>query len=315
MKKILYILFLLISCSSFLQLSAQHNIAIRLGANCTNQSTVFSNYTNFTEGTTYTVADWTLPSNYSLVQPLYNALKGSTFLLQLGALTEDIQIDWVLWNINCSNGVYLPNGSLTQTVFNGYFVVYHKVGGVWTPLEPYPFSGGKKAVLSLKNTLAFQTLLTGITGGALNLAFTYFVNNTFDPTGLTLTAPTSLTDTSQFWVVTAAHFSNLIGGNKNQITGINDPASSVPTSYDLTQNYPNPFNPSTIIQYSIPVRTIVELSVFNILGVKVASLVNSVKEAGTYSVQFDASKLGSGLYIYELRTNNFNLSRKMLLLK
>lgn len=317
MKKMFYIFTVLLLCS-FNQVFAQHVVAIRIGAQCANLgTTVFSNYTAINEGATYTIGSWTLPANYASVQPLYDALKGSTFLLESGALSEDIRIDWILANMSCNNGTYLPVGNLSTTVFNGYFIVYHQVNGAWTPVEPYVFANGKKAVLSLKNSPAFQTLLAQIPGGAVNAAFCYYMANTnsFDLSGLTFTPPSPMADTTQFWVLTAAHFSNIVGGDKYGITGVNDNNHPVPSSFDLAQNYPNPFNPSTSIEYSVPERTFVEVNVYNVLGIKVASLVKGTKEAGTYKVQFDGSKLSSGLYIYEIKTNKFSATRKMMLLK
>lgn len=88
-----------------------------------------------------------------------------------------------------------------------------------------------------------------------------------------------------------------------------------PATFELSQNYPNPFNPSTVIKYSVPAVSNVTLSVYNIIGQKVATLVNEVKQAGTYEVKFDASSLSSGLYIYKLETPGQTITRKMTLLK
>jgi hypothetical protein len=88
-----------------------------------------------------------------------------------------------------------------------------------------------------------------------------------------------------------------------------------PIEYSLEQNYPNPFNPSTVIKYSIPQDGIVTLEVFNLLGEKVATLVNGVQQAGRYEVNFDASKLASGVYVYTISAGSFNLVKKMLLMK
>ena len=88
-----------------------------------------------------------------------------------------------------------------------------------------------------------------------------------------------------------------------------------PIEYSLEQNYPNPFNPSTVIKYSIPENGFVTLDVYNLLGEKVASLVNGVQEAGRYEINFDASNLGSGIYLYSLKSGSFNLDKKMLLMK
>ena len=85
--------------------------------------------------------------------------------------------------------------------------------------------------------------------------------------------------------------------------------------FSLAQNYPNPFNPSTQIKYSIKEAGLVQLKVYDILGKEVANLVNENKEAGYYSVEFDASQLPSGVYIYQLTTQGLTQARKMILAK
>lgn len=90
---------------------------------------------------------------------------------------------------------------------------------------------------------------------------------------------------------------------------------ALPGQYALAQNYPNPFNPTTSIEFVIPQSGLVNLSVFNLLGEKVAELVNEVKESGSYSVNFNASNLSSGTYIYTLSANGNITSRKMTLIK
>ncbi len=100
-------------------------------------------------------------------------------------------------------------------------------------------------------------------------------------------------------------YSKIISVNVNQ--SIN--------SYNLAQNYPNPFNPSTVINYSIPEKSFVQLNIYNLLGQKVQSLINEVKEAGIYKVVFNASKLSSGIYFYELNTPNQKIIKKMILAK
>lgn len=91
--------------------------------------------------------------------------------------------------------------------------------------------------------------------------------------------------------------------------------SQNPTKFELVQNYPNPFNPSTTISFSIPEAGFVSLKVFDILGKEVASLLNEDKEAGIYTVSFNASSLPSGTYIYRISSGNFKDSRKMSLVK
>ncbi len=88
-----------------------------------------------------------------------------------------------------------------------------------------------------------------------------------------------------------------------------------PESFSLEQNYPNPFNPLTIIKYTIPKNVHVKLTVFNLLGEKVAILVNENQSAGDYSVRFDGRNLPSGIYFYTLHAGNFITTKKMSLLK
>lgn len=89
----------------------------------------------------------------------------------------------------------------------------------------------------------------------------------------------------------------------------------LPSEYSLEQNYPNPFNPSTVIKFSIPEASNVKLTVYNILGQKVTEIVNQKLEAGNHSYSWDASGVTSGVYFYELTTDNFNAIKKMMLLK
>ncbi|RKZ00371.1 MAG: hypothetical protein DRQ13_00555 [Ignavibacteriae bacterium] len=86
-------------------------------------------------------------------------------------------------------------------------------------------------------------------------------------------------------------------------------------SYELEQNYPNPFNPSTQINYNITEGGLVNIKVYNILGIEVAALVNEYKPAGSYQVTFNGNDLSSGVYIYSLSVNNFIKTRKMILEK
>jgi hypothetical protein len=101
--------------------------------------------------------------------------------------------------------------------------------------------------------------------------------------------------------------------NNTGITSVID--NNTPSEFTLSQNYPNPFNPATIIRFSLPVQSFVELRVYNINGEEVALLVNQVKDAGSYDLKFDASGLSSGTYIYRLRAGNQVLTQKMILMK
>uniref|UniRef100_A0A832G2M6 T9SS type A sorting domain-containing protein n=1 Tax=Ignavibacterium album TaxID=591197 RepID=A0A832G2M6_9BACT len=88
-----------------------------------------------------------------------------------------------------------------------------------------------------------------------------------------------------------------------------------PAKFELAQNYPNPFNPSTSISFTIPQSGNVKVSVYNLLGQEVTTLVNEYREAGTYNIEFNAVNLNSGVYLYKLESNGLTLTKKMTLLK
>ncbi|WP_020403467.1 FG-GAP-like repeat-containing protein [Gracilimonas tropica] len=96
----------------------------------------------------------------------------------------------------------------------------------------------------------------------------------------------------------------------------NERLSELPTRVELQQNYPNPFNPTTTIEYGVPEAVEVTLEVFDMLGRKVATLINrEAKSAGRHSVQLDANRLSSGMYIYRLKAGNTVITKKLTLIK
>ena len=98
-------------------------------------------------------------------------------------------------------------------------------------------------------------------------------------------------------------------------TGVEVTDTAIPTSYSLSQNYPNPFNPSTTIEYTLKQAGEVTLKIVNVLGEEVATVESGYKPAGRYRVTFDASRLASGVYLYQIRSGNFVDAKRMLLIK
>ncbi len=96
---------------------------------------------------------------------------------------------------------------------------------------------------------------------------------------------------------------------------VNDESNIVPDKFVVEQNYPNPFNPSTIISYSIPKEGFVTIKVYNILGQEVATLLNDLQSSGMYKINFNASRLSSGVYFYSVKTDNLTVVKKMILMK
>ncbi|HPS64707.1 MAG TPA: T9SS type A sorting domain-containing protein [Ignavibacteria bacterium] len=109
------------------------------------------------------------------------------------------------------------------------------------------------------------------------------------------------------------------GGYKTKVFFNNNIIQSkqpvIPSDFSLSQNYPNPFNPVTKINFAIQKQGLVTLKVYDLLGREVASLLNETKAAGHYTVEFDASKLSSGIYFYKLQTGSFTSVKKMVLVK
>jgi len=114
------------------------------------------------------------------------------------------------------------------------------------------------------------------------------------------------------------HFSTLvIKQNPNISTSVSESNASeaVPDRFELLQNYPNPFNPITTIEFRLSEASNVTVSIFTITGQQLTTLVSGKYDAGTHSVQWDASGVASGLYFYRVETNNMAQIKKMILLR
>jgi len=98
------------------------------------------------------------------------------------------------------------------------------------------------------------------------------------------------------------------------ITSVQE-SDEIVLSYALEQNYPNPFNPSTMIKYSIPELSYVTIKVYDVLGRKVTTLVNEEKPAGNYEIDYNESRLASGIYFYRIKAGDFIQTKKMVLIK
>ena len=97
--------------------------------------------------------------------------------------------------------------------------------------------------------------------------------------------------------------------------GITHISSEVPSKYNLSQNYPNPFNPTTNIKFDIPKNEFATMKVYDMLGKEITTLVNEKLNAGTYSVDWNASEYPSGVYFYRLQTDSYTEVKKMILTK
>ncbi|NOZ62844.1 MAG: DUF4961 domain-containing protein [Calditrichaeota bacterium] len=139
-------------------------------------------------------------------------------------------------------------------------------------------------------------MTVGNSNGAFNIG--YFVSNA----ALDFTDP-------KYYSVSLENPITVSGG-----TGV-AAERALPRRYELAQNFPNPFNPTTTISFEIPATNQVKLSVYDLLGKEVATLVNGKVSAGNHQIVFDASNLQSGIYYYRLESGDFVATKKLLLLK
>ncbi len=123
------------------------------------------------------------------------------------------------------------------------------------------------------------------------------------------------------WASVFSDFVSTKGINEDggiQVDGGNDNPtlhSEIPKEFKLSQNFPNPFNPMTKINYALPKQGFVTLKIYDITGREIQTLVNDVKKAGYYSVDFNGSSLSSGVYFYRIQSNDFILTKRMILIK
>jgi hypothetical protein len=176
-----------------------------------------------------------------------------------------------------------------------------------------------------------QTGLTNITVEALAIAGTNLFAGTYGGgVFLSTNNGTSWTEVNSGLTDTVVHalavsgtnlFAGTAGGGvwrrplSEMITTVEPHSAIMPAHFHLGQNYPNPFNPSTTILYGLPSRSHVTLSVFNTVGQQVATLVEGEQEAGFHEVQFEASGLASGVYLYRLQAGDFVQTKRLLLLR
>jgi hypothetical protein len=215
----------------------------------------------------------------------------------------------------------IPNATLSGGI-------PHVTGSPWAP------SGFKYDSLGSAGTITWTLNVPATSSYAINVAYqnvwgTAQVQVTVDgrsPITISLPANTDSTEqeilSSAFSLSQGSHTIVLSGSGANidyiqleeKVTGIRKP-SDFAQRFTLSQNYPNPFNPSTEINYSIPERSLVTLTVYNVLGQKVVTLFSGYQNAGSYQVTFDASRYASGVYFYRLQAGNLTVTKKMMLIK
>ena len=165
----------------------------------------------------------------------------------------------------------------------------------------------------------YRVYLSGDSTGMF-IAQNVFLDTTIADTSVLLTNPLN-SNTAYYWHVRAMNTAGSSGFSATwkfttgtDLTLIKE-TSGAPKTFDLSQNFPNPFNPTTVISYSVPKTSRVVIEVFDILGREITTLVDSKKEPGVYSVEFNGSSLGSGVYFIMMRADGYANTHKMILIK
>jgi hypothetical protein len=271
----------------------------------------------------------------SLVAAGSNTLAEQQAAMDLPAGTNTIELkkSWGYQNFSGFN-IYDASGNLIkelripEAAYNGGILTVQ--GAVWTPqgLRFVNMGTNGSVIIDLNapndanyRLRIFYQNVTGdqalnVKDGSTNLMDLTLKGNT-DSTGLDfLSNPVQLAAGSHSFTFSGGNFNldyvQLI--KDSVVAGITD-HKVLPTSYSLSQNYPNPFNPTTNINFSVAKASNVKLIIYNILGQRVATLINGYMSAGTYTYRFDASNLASGIYLYSLEAGSYRMNKKMVLLK
>ncbi len=303
MKKIATLLLTVFFASGVF--AQEHNITYQIIVwDPCNGSNITVDGDTISTGEFFTIPEYTLPGPMANWQQLYDALVGVSFGIDSGALSEDITIGVNIFGFSCQDSGYYFDPNLFM--FMGVTVIGDSSG--FHGLDDfYYFNPGHYARLTIPFTNAFNALLQFLNIDINDIGFGYYVDSLFVSHGLEFDVNSDNIE------LRLSHFSKFGGGRGSVVEVEND--ANKPREFALYQNYPNPFNPTTHIRYTIPKNSYVTLKVYDALGSEVATLVQGEKPAGLYEVEFDASKLSSGIYFYELKANNNVITRKMILLK
>jgi hypothetical protein len=251
---------------------------------------------SISEGQSFRMSGFSFPFHY---------LNGGELTLPDSAVSEDINISVEVPEFATldrqNNSISFGDSIASAVQFNV------SVGD--SAAEPYEFDTPVTLTLAIPNDLP----------EAIANSKSDFVLAFSDSTGATDTTgiQTIEVDTANS-IVTAKveHFSTISMTTDDETsTEIGDQPDTKPTAYKLYENYPNPFNPSTTIKYDLKEANHVTLTVYNMLGQKVATLVDKQQQSGQHQVRFDATGMSSGIYFYRINAGDYSATHKMTLVK
>lgn len=209
------------------------------------------------------------------------------------------------------------------------------VNGVWIPIDGGFIPGTVPAnrpnitdpyngkIYQTNNVCIYWVQESGLTYQIQIASDPNFANIVVDQTGVTSPFCTYLNN-GYYWVRMRSKFISgtmltawtiPINFGVQTLTGITPIGNGIPSEFKLAQNYPNPFNPVTNIQFDVPKTGNIKLTIYDVSGKEVETLINEIMEAGRYNTDFNASKLSSGVYFYRIEAEGFTDVKKMILIK
>jgi hypothetical protein len=201
---------------------------------------------------------------------------------------------------------------------NSMFSVFALTGNGIYLTSPTVFTGWTTAVSTGDFRACTSDLISGKYYFFGNNVGTIIDLNTYQVTSISLGGISGGVITSALLYGTDIFVGTEIGGvfraQLSTLTSVNE-KKELPNDFSLSQNYPNPFNPTTIISFSLPSKSYVSLKIFDALGREVSILISEEMTAGTYSMQWNANSLPSGVYFYRLQAGSLTETKKLTLLR
>lgn len=308
MKKVLFtIVILLLSITLVSAQGKKVEYDIQIGLNCDGIQGMIMESGFANEGDDITFPSYTVPDQYETLkgfQPVLDAFAGAKVEIPVGTLKEDVKL------VIMANPFPCEYENIKYRELLGLYVKVIAGNIEYPPFSYFEFNDGMYVTLKLKAENVAELLQnSNITLAELRA---WFVSEGFeaDLAGINL----SYTVGDEWIVIELSHFSKISIGVHNSTTDIAS-TESLPKEFELYQNYPNPFNPSTTIAYSLPESGETKLIVYNSIGVEIKTLISEYQEAGNYKINFDASDLSTGVYLFRIKSNGLTKTRKMILLK
>ena len=269
------------------------------------------------EGEQIRINEHQFSSNDSLIQKAYDLLAGGVLGFDDNCINESMDLYFTIGNFNPENFGYSSLGG--QKLFLYFEVAIVGDSSLAHPANTdYYLNEGKYAYLKIPFSNAFFSFLDRIgferNGG---FRFAYYKDDNFTSNEIETDTIPGAPGKPDTLMAKFRHFSKFSGGGTTlgNTTSVEKNTSDLISDYQLRQNYPNPFNPSTTIRYKIPEEGFVSMKLYNVLGSEIRTLVSEVKSAGEHNINFNASGLHSGIYMYMLKVNGYLETKKMLYLK